>query len=143
MYWSGDNFSSGGLGFSVPEGTTIACDGGCPTRYLSELHGTGSGDFSYAIPVDPGDHGPYTVVLHMAEIYHTTTGKRVFNVNMEGVQVLSNLDLVADIGAPFTAKTYTIRPTVTDGTLNIDFISVTDYAKVRQPSFQDSVLFQL
>ncbi len=90
--------------------------------YQSERYG----DFSYAIPVANGD---YLVTLKFAEIYWTQPGQRLFNVLMEGVKVISNLDLVAKVG-PNTAYDVTLPVHVTDGQLNIKFKSVVDYAKV-------------
>jgi hypothetical protein len=84
------------------------------------------GDFSYAIPVTNGD---YLVTLKFAEIWWTQPGQRVFNVLMEGVKVISNLDLVAKVG-PNKAYDVTIPVQVTDGQLNIKFKSVVDSAKV-------------
>ncbi|RYZ60965.1 MAG: choice-of-anchor D domain-containing protein, partial [Chitinophagaceae bacterium] len=41
--------------------------------------------FGYNLPVS---NGQYKVVLHFAEIYFTTTGKRIFDVSIEGAKVL-------------------------------------------------------
>ena len=50
---------------------------------------------TYSIPVPTA--GKYTVELHFAEIYFTTAGSRVFNVNVENSQfVLQNIDLFKD-----------------------------------------------
>ena len=84
------------------------------------------GDFSYGIPVANGD---YLVTLKFAEIYWTQSGQRLFNVLLEGVKVISNLDLVAKVG-PNAAYDVTLPVHVTDGQLNIKFKSVVDYAKV-------------
>jgi hypothetical protein len=103
--------------------TTAAIAGTTDDRlYQSERYG----DFSYAIPVMNGD---YLVTLRFAEIYWTQPGQRVFNVLIEGVKVLSKLDVVAKVG-PNTAYDVTIPIHVTDGQLNIKFQSVVDYAKV-------------
>jgi hypothetical protein len=90
--------------------------------YQSERYG----DFSYGIPVANGD---YLVTLKFAEIYWTQPGQRVFNVLLEGVKVISKLDLVAKVG-PKAAYDVTLPVHVTDGKLNIAFRSVVDYAKV-------------
>ena len=103
--------------------TTAAIAGTMDDRlYQSERFG----DFSYAIPVTNGD---YLVTLKFAEIYWTQPGQRVFNVLMEGVKVISNLDLVAKVG-PNKAYDVTLPVHVTDGQLNIKLKSVVDYAKV-------------
>jgi Malectin domain len=103
--------------------TTAAIAGTTDDRlYQSERYG----DFSYTIPVANGD---YLVTLKFAEIYWTQPGQRVFNVLMEGVKVISNLDLAAKVG-PNKAYDVTLTVHVTDGKLNIAFKSVVDYAKV-------------
>jgi hypothetical protein len=90
--------------------------------YQSERYG----DFSYGIAVANGD---YLVTLKFAEIYWTQPGQRLFNVLLEGVKVISKLDLVAKVG-PNAAYEVTLPVHVTDGKLNIAFRSVVDYAKV-------------
>ena len=79
---------------------------------------------SYDIP-----SGTYTVTLKFAEIYWTTTGKRVFNVAINGQTVLSNFDIVAAAGGAFIAidKSFTVGPT---STITIQFTTVVDNAKV-------------
>lgn len=66
----------------------------------------------------------------MAEIFFDNEGDRVFNVESEGVGVLDNLDLLADIGEKFEAKAYPFESIVTDGSLDIIFSGVVDEAKV-------------
>jgi len=65
----------------------------------------------------------------MAEVFFNETGQRVFDVFAENQSVLKDLDLVADIGAPFTAKIYTFAIEA-QGTLTIDFDASVDNAKV-------------
>ena len=56
------------------------------------------GNFSYAVPgLTAGKM--YTVRLHFAETYWTAAGQRVFNVSINGQQVLSNFDIIASAGA--------------------------------------------
>jgi hypothetical protein len=118
IYKGNTQFSTG-----YPSTTTAAIAGTPDDRlYQSERYG----DFSYAIPVANGD---YLVTLKFAEIYWTQSGQRVFNVLMEGVKVISNLDLVAKVG-PDKAYDVTLPVRVTDGHLNIKFKSVVDNAKV-------------
>jgi hypothetical protein len=42
----------------------------------------------------------YTVQLHFAEFYWTSAGQRRFNVLINGTQVLTEFDIVANTGAP-------------------------------------------
>jgi hypothetical protein len=103
--------------------TTAAITGTTDDRlYQSERYG----DFSYNIPVANGD---YLVTLKFAEIYWAQPAQRVFNVFMEGVKVISKLDLVAKVG-PNAAYDVAVPVHVTDGQLNMAFRSVVDYAKV-------------
>jgi hypothetical protein len=118
VYRGNTQFSTG-----YPYTTTAPIAGTTDDRlYQSERYG----DFSYAVPVENGD---YLVTLKFAEIYWTQAGQRLFNVLIEGVKVISKLDLVAKVG-PDAAYDVTVPVHVTDGQLNIAFRSVVDYAKV-------------
>ncbi len=93
--------------------------------YQSERYG----NFSYRIPVPTGS---YWVTLKFAEIYpFAYSGSRVFNVKVEGKEVLRNLDLVTRVGKN-KAYDYTIPIpiSVTDGILNIDFYNDRGTAQV-------------
>jgi beta-glucanase (GH16 family) len=46
----------------------------------------------------------HTIRLHFAELYWTGRGQRIFNVNVNGVPKLTNFDILAAAGAPFTAN---------------------------------------
>jgi hypothetical protein len=55
------------------------------------------GNFSYTLPgFTPGTN--YMIRLHFAETYFTTAGSRVFSVSINGVQVLTDFDIVAASG---------------------------------------------
>lgn len=84
-----------------------------------------NGVFSYALPVD---NGIYDVTLKTMESYWGGTGQRVFDVSMEGVVVLDDLDLVATTGGNFRAFEYTERVVVEDGQLDLDFSASVNYA---------------
>lgn len=73
------------------------------------------GDFSYLIPVS---NGSYQLTLKFAETQFATAGARVFNVIVNGTQVISNLDIVKEAGY-FTAMDRTFPVDVTDGSLQI------------------------
>src|SRR5205807_3526573 len=52
--------------------------------------------------------GNYQVKLFFAEIYFTQAAQRTFNVTINGTQVLTNYDTVADVGAnKGVVKTFT------------------------------------
>jgi hypothetical protein len=55
------------------------------------------GNFRYTLPgFTPGTN--YMIRLHFAETYFTTAGSRVFSVSINGVQVLTDFDIVAASG---------------------------------------------
>ena len=109
---------------------------------ISELYKTerssSSQIFGYNIPLANGD---YTLVLHFAEIYWGATGsgsgpigtgRRIFDVTMEGTLILDNYDIFAEVGAQ-TVITKSYPVTVTDGVLNLSFSSLASVGGVDQP----------
>jgi N-acetylneuraminic acid mutarotase len=119
--WSADKNFSGGSTYS---GSTEIAGTENDNIYLTERYGK---NFSYSIPVAAGT---YTVNLHFAEIFWSAAGQRVFNVNIENGQYVTNsLDIFAVAGKNKAyIKSYAVQ--VTDGILNINFTTVTDNAKV-------------
>lgn len=88
------------------------------------------GNFSYAIPGLTAN-ASYTVRLHFAEMYWTAAGKRIFNVSLNGSQVLTNFDIFATAGGAAIAVVEQFNATAsTTGTISIQFISVVDNAQV-------------
>ena len=88
------------------------------------------GNFTYTLTnLMPG--GSYTVRLHFAEIYWNGPGRRLFNVAINGTQVLTNFDIFAAAGGKDRAI---VKPfnAVADarGTITIAFTSVLNNAKV-------------
>lgn len=73
--------------------------------------------FGYDIPVESGT---YDVMLHFVDARTKKAGKRLFDVQAEGAPVLSNLDIVAEVGRR-VALTKMLRLDVADGTLNLNF----------------------
>ena len=121
--WVADQYFTGGNTYS----TAAAIAGTTQDQvYQTERYG----NFTYAIPVTGA--GTYAVDLHFAEIYFTTAGSRIFNVNIENGQfVRNNLDLIQTAGSINTA--YVLRAdnlNITDGVINITFTTVADNAKI-------------
>ncbi len=81
------------------------------------------GDFAYALNnLVPGSN--YTVRLHFAEISSSVNqpGERRFNVSLNGIQVLSDLDVLAAAGAKFRAVVREIkRRADTSGAILVQF----------------------
>ncbi len=109
--WSADYDYSGGatsLTSRTVTGTTT------PVLYQTDRWGT----FYYTVNAPNGN---YTVNLKFAEIYFSTAGSRMFNVSINGTQVLTNFDIVAQAGGAFKALDESIPVTVTNGQINIQF----------------------
>jgi beta-galactosidase len=88
------------------------------------------GNFTYTIPgYTPG--ATYTIRLHFAETYWTTAGSRIFNVLIDGTQVLTNFDIFATAGGEYKAVVEQFTETApSSGTLTIQFVTVKDNAQV-------------
>jgi len=90
--------------------------------------------FGYEVELPNGD---YTVILHFAEIFWGTSdgnpvggvGSRVFDVAIEGVAVLEDFDIFAEVGV-HTAVAKEFNVTLTDGMMNIDFTATVDHPKI-------------
>lgn len=96
--------------------------------YRGERYGS---SFTYTLPnLTPGKS--YTVRLHFAETYYTTTGKRKFNVAINGTRVLTNFDIVAAAGAGFKANIQTFHAVAqSNGTISVQFAQgAADWPKV-------------
>jgi Malectin domain/F5/8 type C domain len=119
LYLADDGYVSGGAKY-----TTTAPIQGTPDPglYQSERFG----DFTYTFPLANGD---YLVRFRFAEIYHQTSGQRVFTVQFNGVPVLENFDILSRV-ARNTALDVTLPAHVTTGSLATTFITVKDNAKV-------------
>jgi PKD repeat protein len=124
--WSADKAYSAGnwgnTGGSTYSNSNTISGTPDPDLYRSERYG----NFQYQFTVPNGN---YQITLKFAEIYWSAVGQRVFNVNIEGTRVMSNMDLNALVGAN-TAYDRTFAVTVSDGLLNIDFQTITDNAKI-------------
>ena len=75
------------------------------------------GNFSYSIPISNGN---YMVTLKFAENFYNATGKHIFDVQIEGIEAVSDLDLFTQVGRN-RAYDVTMPASVTDDILNIDF----------------------
>jgi hypothetical protein len=68
--------------------------------------------------------GTYETSLYNAETFWYAVGQRLFNVSIQGQQVLSNYDIIAAAGGSNTAVIATFTNTVLNGQLEIDFTGV-------------------
>jgi hypothetical protein len=115
--WLADQFVTGGTAY----GNTNAISGSTPAPqvYRSERYGQSKSSFAYNIPVS---NGSYNVNLDFAEAYVTGPGQRIFNVAINGTQVLTNFDIYAAAGGMNIPVVKTFNVAVTNGTLSINFL---------------------
>jgi hypothetical protein len=109
--WSADNSFTGGATSSTSHSISNTSD---PALYQTERYGSFS--YNFSVP-----NGNYNVLLKFAEIYWSQAGQRKFNVIINGDQILTNFDIIATAGAPFTALDETFPVSVTNGAINIQF----------------------
>ena len=95
--------------------------------YQRERYSTAGGGFRYWFDCPPG---VYAVTLLEAETYWSNPGQRVFNVFIEGAQVLTNLDILAAAGGKNLPWSRAFTNTVADGQLEIRFTPVVDNARI-------------
>jgi len=133
--WSADQYySSGNWGYiggrSYKRSDPIDNTDDDPL-YQSERYG----NFSYQFDVP---NGQYDVVLHFAETYWQNARNRIFDVQIEGAPVLNDYDIVAAVGSDVAVALTFPNVLVSDGQLNIDFITVKNNAKVSAVSVASS-----
>jgi hypothetical protein len=105
--------------------STVSAISGTTDGPLYQTERWGS-SFSYNIPLV---NGIYAVTLMFAEINFNAANSRVFNVAIEGSQVITNLDIWAKVGKN-AAYNVTNVVTVSDGQLNIAFAPVVQNPKI-------------
>jgi len=90
------------------------------------------GNFTYTIPATAFAAGSsHTVRLHFAETFWTAAGSRIFNVTINGTQVLTNFDIFATTGAKNKAviEQFTVNANAS-GQYVIQFTTVKDNSLV-------------
>ena len=88
------------------------------------------GGFTYTIPGFTAGSS-HTVRLHFAETYWGTAGSRIFNVSINGTQVLTNFDIFATAGGKNIAVIEQFTENAnTSGQYVIQFVSVKDNSLV-------------
>lgn len=124
--WQADKaFTTGSWGYEGGGGVADnSANGvaGTTDDTLYQFERWGSPFYRFTLP-----NGTYQVTLKFAEMYFTGTGSRIFDVLIEGVTVVDNLDIVAAVGAK-TAHDVTVIVTVTDGRLDITSSATVDGA---------------
>ena len=113
------NSDNAAYGDNTPVGpgvnNTGAPDALFTTERFSDL--ANPNNIGYAFDVANGD---YTVNLYFDELFYTTAGARIFDVEIEGVLVLDDFDSFATHGNDTGLQSFNV--TVTDGELNLEFL---------------------
>lgn len=120
VVYRADRFASGGMTQTVTDPIANATE---DTLYQSERYGT----YSYDIPVT---NATYSLVLHFAELYHTSAGARAFNLSVEGQAILSDFDLFGIAGHDGAYDQRVDNIVVTDGKLTINLATIVDNATI-------------
>jgi len=105
---------------------SVATDPAPQAVYQSERYGSST----YTIPgLTSGS--TYAIRLHFAGLYQTASGKRRFNVTINGSTVLSNYDIYGVTGARDKAVVREFTETANgSGQIVISFQTVTDNATI-------------
>jgi uncharacterized repeat protein (TIGR02543 family) len=126
--FAGDQYGSGGTQRTVTNSITISgVTNPAPTAvYQSERYGNST----YTFPnLTAG--AQHTVRLHFAELYQTASGKRKFNVAINGTAVLSSFDVYAAAGGNYRAIVREFTTTAnSSGQIVVAFTTVTDNATI-------------
>jgi len=125
--WSADKaYTLGSWGYeggsTADRGTIAIANTTDDTLYQTERYGNPT--YRFDIP-----NGTYEVTLKFAETYWTSAGARIFSVSIEGVTVINNLDIYAQVGANYAYdRTFVVE--VTDGQLTITMTSTADTGEI-------------
>jgi glycosidase len=133
IVWIKDQaYALGSFGFSGTTATGFvnnAIVGICTNAwrlYQWERYSQTAGGYSYLFDCPAG---VYETTLLEAETFWSATNQRVFNVFIEGQEVLTNFDIFAATGAKFVPLTRVFTNAVADAQLKIDFVPITDNAR--------------
>ncbi len=115
--WAADSGFVGGEAYSDAN-ATIA---GTPDQALHQVERWDDADFSYTFNMKTGA-GSYIVGLYEATLYDGACGEgtRVFNVDINGTQVLTDYDMSKEVGC-LTAQVKRFVVATTDGKITITF----------------------
>ncbi|HEX2933902.1 MAG TPA: endo-1,4-beta-xylanase [Bacteroidales bacterium] len=121
------DFYEGSVNMGNSYNTSIAVQAKADSEiYQSERYGS---FLAYSIPVESGKE--YKVTLKFAEIYFSSAGSRLFDVNVESQSFLSNYDVFAEAGGKNIAKDTSINITPTDSYINIELTSKSSNASIK------------
>jgi subtilisin family serine protease len=127
--WTKDKAFVAGAGCGYLGTTSVVSTGHAITGTDDPARLANARQGMYEYRCDGLANGTYTVQLDFAELTNTKPNKRIFDVMVEGVEVLPNLDINLETGGNYKAMSRTFTATVTDGVMNIRFIAHAGFAK--------------
>ncbi|GIH04650.1 hypothetical protein Rhe02_27170 [Rhizocola hellebori] len=127
--WTKDKAFVAGAGCGYLGSTTVVSTGHAITGTDDPARLANARQNMYEYRCDGLANGTYTVQLDFAELTNTKPNKRIFDVMIEGVEVIPNLDINLETGGNYKAMSRTFTATVTDGVMNIRFITHTGFNK--------------
>jgi uncharacterized repeat protein (TIGR02059 family) len=83
---------------------------------------------AYELPAVSGKS--YKLTLKLAELYFSTAGSRLFDMYIDGVQVMKNVDKIALTSAKFTAIDTTFDLIAKKATVKVEFLATKDNVSV-------------
>ncbi len=120
------NYSGGG---TYSSGNTIDTNGLINPAPASAYQSERNNNFSYTFAGLTPDLS-YTVRLHFAELYWASAGARLFDVFINGSEVLTNFDIYSVAGAKNKAVIREFTNVANaSGQITLQYSNVTDYAK--------------
>jgi len=123
--FGGSGYVGGAAGY-VANSVSGICTAAQPL-YRREHFSMASGGFYYQFDCPSG---LYETTLLEAETYWSATNQRVFNIFIQGQQVVTNLDIFAKAGGQNLPLTLVFTNAVTNSQLQIQFTPVVDNARV-------------
>jgi len=122
-----EDFSGGATAYT---GTTVSTTGVTNPAPEAVYQHQRYGNFTYTLP-GFASGTTYLVRLHFDEFYWTASGKREFNVLINGAQVLTDFDIFATAGGEFKAVVEQFNAVAnSSGDIVIQFVSVIDNAEI-------------
>lgn len=107
--WLSDTYFTGGNAFDIEANVGAYTVSGTNDQTLYKFERSlDSGSFSYNIPIVSGI---YTINLLFSENYHSSVGQRIGTVSLNGINIITNLDIFAEAGGKNKAliKSFTNR----------------------------------
>ena len=89
MYYSGGTRSDHGMSFDIKN---------TDDEILYQTERWSSDTLTYKIPLKSNINGKYVLILKFSEVYFTTKGEKIFDVNLGKQTVIQNLDIYAKVG---------------------------------------------